>query len=270
MTVRQDRYVDPDTSVIKVKESSVSEAPKVPDNPVLRALDVQQTVNNSTMPISSRAVKLAIDNIEVPSLDGYATEDYVDDSIASLNIEQYAKASTLDEKADKTDITELQSSIDKKVDTTTFSEEMSKKLEQKDLAGYATEDYVSIEISKIPEVDLTPYAKKADLNAYLTIEASSGLADKQYVDDAISGIEIPSLDGYATKNYVDQKFGSIDLSSYATNQYVDGELTLKADKSQLEGLATKEWVEDRLSEFMVEVREEIQKALNGEPEDGGV
>ena len=62
-------------------------------------------------------------------------------------------------------------------------------------------------------------------------------ATKEYVDDAISDIEVGDIDlsNYATKKYVDDAIsnidiGDIDLSNYATKEYVN-ELEYQVDKN---------------------------------------
>ena len=92
MAIRQDRYVAADTN--KIKKVDIIEVPQVPDDPVLRRSDVQQQINNSSLPVSSRAVKLAIESInsdldlkaDKTELEGLATEDYVNEKIDEKEI----------------------------------------------------------------------------------------------------------------------------------------------------------------------------------------
>ena len=58
-----------------------------------------------------------------------------------------------------------------------------------DLTGYATEEFVRQEIEKIPQPDLSDYAKKSD------IPSTAGLATEKYVDNAIANIDIPECEG---------------------------------------------------------------------------
>lgn len=71
-----------------------------------------------------------------------------------------------------------------------------------DLAGYATENYIKNEISKI---DLTPYAKKTD------IPDVTDLISQKELQQAINNIEHPVVDltGYATKSFVELKYNEI-------------------------------------------------------------
>jgi hypothetical protein len=137
-----------------------------------------------------------------------------------------------------------------------FTDELKEKINLFNPDIYATEEFVSNEISKIdiPEPDLTGYVSKkelAELNFYdiqnnpilntedgkllftdengnigLQLEADNTLyvkdvvagenilsnkADISYVDDKVSSIDIPSLDGYATESYVITKVAEAKL-----------------------------------------------------------
>lgn len=78
---------------------------------------------------------------------------------------------------------------------------------------------------------------------------------KKYIDETLGEIEVPSLDGYATEDFVIQKINSINLSGYAlkndlNNYATKEELGDKADKTELNGLASKVWVEEKLSGYV--------------------
>lgn len=95
MAIKQSRYITADTTGKKEMAIRTTELDKVKDDPYVRKSEVQQTVNNSTLPVSSRAVNLAINSIELPSLDGYATEEYVDEGLESVGL----RVDLIDEKA---------------------------------------------------------------------------------------------------------------------------------------------------------------------------
>ena len=156
------------------------------------------------------ALQAQIDELEAPDLTGYATETYVDDSIAAI---EFPEGVDLSGYAKEEWVTEQIDAIDFPVT---------------DLTGYATEDYVDDAIDAIPETDLTGYATE------------------EYVDnnlDAVAG-QIPSLDGYATEDYVDDAIGGIvhptyddsgiksDLSA-ETAARVAGDNTLQAEITEL-------------------------------------
>ena len=137
-----------------------------------------------------------------------------------------------------------------------FTDELKEKINLFNPNIYATEEFVSNEISKIdiPEPDLTGYVSKKELdelnfydiqnnpilntedgkllftdengNIGLQLEADNTLyvkdvvagenilsnkADISYVDDKVSSIDIPSLDGYATESYVITKVAEAKL-----------------------------------------------------------
>lgn len=93
------------------------------------------------------------------------------------------------------------------------------------LTGYATEEYVNAQIAAInfPEPDLTSYATRKELN------------------EAILGIIIPDVSEFATKEELDAAIKTIpvpDLTPYA----------LKSEIPNIEGLATEEYVRQKIAE----------------------
>lgn len=93
--------------------------------------------------------------------------------------------------------------------------------------NYATVEYVDSMIENIPEVDLSDYYTKeqvdqaisADLDDYALKTDLIGLATEEYVENAVKDVEV-DLTGYYTKSEVDDKLedlatGDIDLSEYA-------------------------------------------------------
>jgi hypothetical protein len=122
-------------------------------------------------------------------LTGYATETYVDESIAAI------------EFPEGVDLTGYA--------TETYVDDSIAAIPPTDFTGYATETYVddSIAAIDIPDgVDLTGYATET------------------YVDDSIAAIPPTDLTGYATETYVDDSIAAIpptDLTGYATETYVD-------------------------------------------------
>ena len=93
--------------------------------------------------------------------------------------------------------------------------------------NYATVEYVDSMIENIPEVDLSDYYTKeqvdqaisADLGDYALKTDLVGLATEEYVENAVKDVEVDLTD-YYTKSEVDDKLedlatGDIDLSEYA-------------------------------------------------------
>lgn len=106
-----------------------------------------------------------------------------------------------------------------------------------DLSAYATKEYVTDAINNAElggdgsSVDLSIYAKKTDLDAKAEKEHTHTMSDiTDYVAPDLSAYatreEIPSLDGYATEEYVDNAIsnidiptgGNVDLSNYYTKE----------------------------------------------------
>lgn len=114
------------------------------------------------------------------------------------------------------------------------------------LAGYATEDYVNAQIAniKFPEVDLSAYATREELNQAIlgiVIPDVSGFATKDELEAAIKAIPAPDLTSYATKEELKQAIADIpevDLSNYAT----------KDELPSIDGLATEEYVRQKIAE----------------------
>jgi hypothetical protein len=198
---------------------------------------------------------------DIPSLDGYATETYVGEKIAEIEIpslDGYAKTSdipSLDGYAKTSDIPSLD--------------------------GYAkTEDIPSLE----------GYLKAEDLGDI----SLDGYATEQYVDDKVSNIKVPSIEHLATKDevteinfydihdnpvlntedgkllFVDES-GNIGLRLEEDALYVrdviagDHVLSSKADKIDLNGLATEEYVNTKLSSVTPNVELPVEDVkVNGE------
>lgn len=126
------------------------------------------------------------------------------------------------------------------------------------LAGYATEDYVKNEISKI---DLTPYASKKELTeAILGIkipDVSSFVTQKE-IDKAINAIDFPEPDltPYAKKTDIPDVTDLIsqeELQEAINNiehPVVDlSEYAKKDELPSLAGLATEQFVQDKIGEI---------------------
>ena len=150
-------------------------------------------------------------------------------------------------------------------------------LPETNLSSYATKSYVDNAVESIPEVNLTPYAtiKYVD-NAISGIDIPdvnlTPYATIKYVDNVVDGIELPDLSGYATQSYVKNAIAEaelnekdVDLSGLAskddiptkTSQLVnDSKFITLEDVPQadvdLDDYATKEWVDEKLDELVLE------------------
>lgn len=155
---------------------------------------------------------------DIPSLDGYATEAYVNSAIAGVSIDLSSYV-TKDELSAQSYITMGDVSacgyITQHQDLSDYAQKsyvvdyVNTYAPAPDLSGYVSKSELSacsyITLNDIPSVDLTSYVTKDELSAqsYLTSHQSlNGYATEQYVDDAIDAIEFPSapdLTPYVTK-----------------------------------------------------------------------
>ena len=222
--------------------------------------------------LTAEDVKALPEDTYIPSLEGYATEEYVDNSVENLELENYYTKEEVDEAVKNVEV---------------------------DLTGYATHDYVQyaieglegpmgpqgpqgepgtsgihvgsnaptdedmliwIDLDGTPDgnlatmgyvdqaikdaaPDLTPYALKEEVPSTL------GFATVVYVDDKIDSIEFPETDlsDYYTKTEVDAAIENVevDLTGYATEKYVDEAIEAIPDVD-LTGYATEQYVDEAI------------------------
>ena len=117
-------------------------------------------------------------SIEIPSLDGYATEQYVQEQIEGLDIpsiEGLASEQYVNNAIEGLDIPSIEGLA-------------SEQYVNSAVEGLASEQYVQeqIEALDIPSLD--------------------GYATEQYVASAIEALDIPSIEGLASEEYVSQNY----------------------------------------------------------------
>ena len=192
----------------------------------------------------------------VTSLDGYATEEYVDSSVSGKQDSSamtayqpsgdYAYNSALTAYQPVGDYA-YNSSLDGYIPTSESSKYVTS------LAGYATEEYVDSSVSgKMDSSAMTAYQLSGDY-AY-----NSSLTG--YIPTSESSKYVTSLAGYATEEYVDSSVsGKQDASAmtayqlsgdYAYNSSLDGYIpTSESSKyvTSLSGYATEEYVDSAVS-----------------------
>lgn len=174
-------------------------------------------------------------------LEGYATEQWVNKQgflKEHQDLSEYAKKSELEALEDKIPSIEGLASetyVDAKFEAIVIPEVPKKVSELENDASFATETFVKNAIAEAElndkEVDLTGYATKDDLAAVEEkIPSVSGLATEQFVLDKIAEVptdylkEIPSE--YITEAELNAaikniKHPTIDLTDYATKEYVE-------------------------------------------------
>lgn len=115
----------------------------------------------------------------------YATETYVDEKVAAIDID-----------ADLSDYFT-------KSETTTIIQEV--------VGGYATEEYVQEQINAIPDVNLSDYYTKEEVNAEIVkaqLEGADVDLSAYYTKTETNTAIQNGLNGYATTDYVDEKVAS--------------------------------------------------------------
>ena len=137
-------------------------------------------------------VQTAINGITFPETDltGYATEKYVDDAVAGVDVTEQLKDYA------------LKSEIPTKVSE--FENDAGYLTEHQNLDAYALKESIPVKVS-----ELTNDA------GYLTEHQSlEGLATEEYVQGEIEKIDVTGqLGDYALKTYVDEQVASVDVSS---------------------------------------------------------
>lgn len=178
----------------------------------------------------------------------YFTQEDIDFIVAEVEKGNYATVEYVDSMIENIPEVDLSNYYTKEQVDQAISADLGDYALKTDLTGLATEEYVEKAVEDV-EVDLTGYAKTADLATVATtgnyndlanlptIPSTTGLATEEYVNNKVSGIDlseyakttdIPSLDGYATEEYVGTKIaeaqlgeGEVDLSNYYTKSEVD-------------------------------------------------
>lgn len=112
------------------------------------------------------------------------------------------------------------------------------------LAGYATEDFVNAELSKL---DFTPYATKKELAAAIgkiVIPDVSSFVTQEDIDRAIEAIPEVDLSSYATKQDVVDAIKKIDFPTVDLTPYA-----LKSEIPSLAGFATQDFVRQQIEDI---------------------
>jgi hypothetical protein len=110
---------------------------------------------------TSAAIKEAVDTIEIPSVEGLATESYVNDKVAAIKIPEAV-----------TKVSELENDLGYLTEQSL--EPYAKKSELPSLEGVASEEFVRESISAIefPEPDMSSYSTTEEMNTAITNAAA--------------------------------------------------------------------------------------------------
>lgn len=223
--------------------------------------------------LTSLATKEELKSVEekIPSVEGLASETYVDEKVASIVIPEVpTKVSELENDAgyitaadipeadlsdyyNKTEVEEVVAEAVSSIEHPTVS-----------LDGYATEEYVDNAVAgiEIPEVDLTDYATKDDVaQVEAKIPSIDGLATEDFVNQQFENFELPDLTNYATIDDVKGEVAKLvsdapeqldTLSELAQALEAQSEvLDTFATKNQLVGLASEQFVVDEISKIKI-------------------
>lgn len=174
----------------------------------------------------------------IPSVEGLASETYVNQKVADLVASAPESLDTLNElaaalgndanfsatminligtKADKTQVDALP--------TKKYVDDAIAAIPPTDFTGYATEKYVDDAIAAIPAVDFTGYATEA------------------YVNQKVSDLVASAPEALDTLNELAKALGNdANFSATVTNL-----IATKADKTELEGLATEAYVDETIA-----------------------
>lgn len=152
----------------------------------------------SGIDLSSYALKT-----DIPSLDGYATTEYVDNAIANIPTNDGASDLTnyytKEEVYNKEEVDNLIPSVDG-LATTEYVNNAVSNIPATDLTGYATEEYVSTAINSIPSTDLSNYYNKEE--TYSKTEVDELMANSGSSDSGSSSSGGNVLDVYSTEETI--------------------------------------------------------------------
>lgn len=167
------------------------------------------------------------------SLEGLATEDYVDTAVANVKVDLtgYATEKWVEEQIEDIDIPTV------------------------DLTNYALK-------TEIPTVPSKVSAFEND-KGYLTQHQSlDGLASEEYVNNAVSNVKV-DLTGYATEEYVQEQIEGIEITADAVEEVYIGSTEPDADSDALlwinpDGeanttLATTDYVDNAVANVQVDL-----------------
>ena len=203
---------------------------------------------------------------DIPSLNGYATEQWVTEKnylTTHQSLEDYYTKSEVDNKFNdfsgvtSTDLTKYYTKVESDGKYATKEEIPS-------LDGYATEQWVTNKNYLTSHQDLTDYARKAEIKTVnghsligsgdIQIEVGSSVDLSNYYTKTDSDgkyalkRDIPSLNGYATEQWVESKnylTSHQSLEEYYTKTVSDGKYALKTEIPSLNGYATEQWVTNK-------------------------
>ena len=147
----------------------------------------------------------------IPSLDGYATEEFVLNKIAEAELN------------------------DKDVDLSNY-------VTKSDIANFVTKD-------EVPSVEgLASEQYVIDRINEINIPSVEGLATTTYVDEKVAEIKVPSIDNLATKEEIEGVKTWVNEQGFLTEHQDLSDYAKKEDLPSVEGLATETFVMTKIAE----------------------
>ncbi|MBR5795585.1 MAG: hypothetical protein IKY26_05535 [Erysipelotrichaceae bacterium] len=173
---------------------------------------------------ADRAEKAAIDAEQKVqnALNGYATETYVQQEIAKVDV-----SDQLVDYALKSEIPTIPENV------SAFTNDVGYLTEHQSLEGYATEEFVTKSISDADISDkLNDYYKKTETYT------------KEEVNTAINDSKV----GYATETFVEEKIAQEDITGKLGNYYTKSEVDTAIENAEPDftGIATEEYVDGKI------------------------
>ena len=178
------------------------------------ANEVKTAVETKAEQSSVDALSDRVDGIVIPSLEGYATEEFVTNKIAEAELN------------------------DKDVD----------------LSGYATKEDIANFITKdeVPSVEgLASEQYVIDRINEINIPSVSGLATTEYVDEKVTAIKIPSIDNLATKEETEGVKTWVGEQGFLKEHQDLSEYAKKSEIPSVDGLATETFVSEEIGKIVI-------------------
>lgn len=181
---------------------------------------------------------------EIPSIDGLASEEYVQEQIENIEIPEV----DLTPYAKKDEIPNVSEFVTAEYVAQKIAEaELADK--EVDLSSYSTKTETDEKIADaINALGLTQYITEEELEQALNeiqIPSTDGLATEEYVQEQIAQISIPSTEGLATEQYVDEAIAAIEHPTVDLTPYAK-----KEDIPSIKGLASEDFVVVKFSELI--------------------
>ena len=187
---------------------------------------------------------------EIPSLDGIATETWVESKgylTAHQDLSGYVKKSEI---TDLVSNTELENSL-KPYATEQWVESKGYLTEHQSLAGLATEQWVESKGYLTAHQDLSGYVEKSEITNLVSItyleNSLKPYATEQWVESKGYLTEHQSLAGLATETWVETQISTkVDRNDVYSKEEVNTQInTLRGEIPSLDGVATETWVENK-------------------------